>query len=1064
MSTTSGTTIDLLSSSSGDDYSSVGGGGSRSTPTVEGDEEEEDPFMDCRRLLEEVSSLEAYHAMRLASEATNFGHPEPPRIHLFGLGKGKVKHHSNHRNSDNNNNNNNLLLVVAYTNHSVCAQIIGHDNNHTKSSSMQNDPIHICTLPIMQVTLQQQQQQHHDGTKQGNNKKHANSRTTSAAAATAAAWNEQVITCITVVALQESTLRSSSSSLSPSSAHATDREDDDDDDDNDDASQEEEEEEEEEKTASLLPQHLVSKKMVRSSSSSSSSSVLLKGVVSSGGGVMMDQAYSSMSASSSSSRANAAAAVVKNRRLAVVVGTSENRVYSTEVVYHVHECRIQVVLAETSSVPSGASSSCSLFEVLPKCNTRSNGSSSGHQRSKSKSSSKHNKTTPFFPTGGVASISAFSLPTFSAGRLQPKQHHGKRRHASLAHLPSSMTTYVWITYRDGTLIRMHHAGLFPSVWERGAACEKTLDDMLLHVGGGGTGPSSSTSHDQVSAALVRCQVQLPPLDLDGDGSNDHTGSSSHNNNVTIMPLPRYHASPLAPLPASSLHFDDTDDVDDFDHFIDEDDTGDPQRQADQEEDGPLYSNVYDALVFAGAGAGMDHFPTLCFYTSEESSFPHARGVGDSDAIRGDYDSRTGSGRRLGGSSGGNGDSESAVLGAVVGGTKAFMGGVVGALRWGLSGGGGSSSARASAAAAKTSTTSLGRNTSQFSTTSSTSNINNNSMDDSRSVDYSVGNTSQDGTVATSSGMSVSAHGAGGVDVPSSPFPSLWDHPISLYAGLEFHDAPRKVEFCSIDPDGVLAAVADGLGRVMLIDLTTKQVIRLWKGYREATCHWIQGYCAEREEHWNTNSRTNIAKTAPKPSWKRKSAKYLVVHSRLRRVVEVWKIRHGSRVTSIPVGRDAQIVPCTLGLYPNHLASCFILHRSAPGGSGGGGRSSISCMQANQLEKIQVDQHQRLLQQHQMQHHQEAEFLVATKGGSVGGGRGMLSQHSLRLQHLRQILSTTNFQYSKDDVHQALLQIKALGDLATCLDLIATASVLEERLGVQGMYHDHAHRHFTYASN
>jgi hypothetical protein len=97
---------------------------------------------------------------------------------------------------------------------------------------------------------------------------------------------------------------------------------------------------------------------------------------------------------------------------------------------------------------------------------------------------------------------------------------------------------------------------------------------------------------------------------------------------------------------------------------------------------------------------------------------------------------------------------------------------------------------------------LGRSSSQFSTTSSTSNRNNNNnnLDDSRSVDYSADNMSVDGTVVTNSGMSVNTSGAG-VDVPGSPFPSLWNQPISLYAGLEFHDAPRKVEFCSIDPDG-----------------------------------------------------------------------------------------------------------------------------------------------------------------------------------------------------------------------------------------------------------------------
>eukprot|EP00957_Ditylum_brightwellii_P185733 14140625-Ditylum_brightwellii.AAC.1 len=53
------------------------------------------------------------------------------------------------------------------------------------------------------------------------------------------------------------------------------------------------------------------------------------------------------------------------------------------------------------------------------------------------------------------------------------------------------------------------------------------------------------------------------------------------------------------------------------------------------------------------------------------------------------------------------------------------------------------------------------------------------------------------------------------------------------------DPPRRFTSITVDPNGNLAAAADTLGRVLLIDLETKQVVRLWKGVREAVCFWIQ---------------------------------------------------------------------------------------------------------------------------------------------------------------------------------------------------------------------------------
>lgn len=57
--------------------------------------------------------------------------------------------------------------------------------------------------------------------------------------------------------------------------------------------------------------------------------------------------------------------------------------------------------------------------------------------------------------------------------------------------------------------------------------------------------------------------------------------------------------------------------------------------------------------------------------------------------------------------------------------------------------------------------------------------------------------------------------------------------------------------------------------------------------------------------------------------------------------------------------------------------------------------------------------------------------------------------ALRLQHLRQLLSATDLQYTKNDIFEAVRKIKSLGDLITALDLIGTAAVLEGRFEVDG---------------
>ncbi|EXB30039.1 hypothetical protein L484_003905 [Morus notabilis] len=53
------------------------------------------------------------------------------------------------------------------------------------------------------------------------------------------------------------------------------------------------------------------------------------------------------------------------------------------------------------------------------------------------------------------------------------------------------------------------------------------------------------------------------------------------------------------------------------------------------------------------------------------------------------------------------------------------------------------------------------------------------------------------------------------------------------------DYPRKGEKLTLSPSGTLAAITDSLGRILLLDTQALVVVRLWKGYRDASCLFME---------------------------------------------------------------------------------------------------------------------------------------------------------------------------------------------------------------------------------
>ncbi|XP_053212527.1 rab3 GTPase-activating protein non-catalytic subunit-like [Panonychus citri] len=117
-----------------------------------------------------------------------------------------------------------------------------------------------------------------------------------------------------------------------------------------------------------------------------------------------------------------------------------------------------------------------------------------------------------------------------------------------------------------------------------------------------------------------------------------------------------------------------------------------------------------------------------------------------------------------------------------------------------------------------------------------------------------------------------------------------DPPLDFSSNLELYDQYRiGVKIC-ISPTREMAAVCDEFGRVCLVNLSDGLVIRMWKGYRDAQCGWIESY--ENPDDYKSRKITFLCIYAPK-----------------RGLLEVWRCQHGPRVHAFNVGKSCRLLYC-----------------------------------------------------------------------------------------------------------------------------------------------------------
>ncbi|KAJ3278296.1 Rab3 GTPase-activating protein non-catalytic subunit [Borealophlyctis nickersoniae] len=184
--------------------------------------------------------------------------------------------------------------------------------------------------------------------------------------------------------------------------------------------------------------------------------------------------------------------------------------------------------------------------------------------------------------------------------------------------------------------------------------------------------------------------------------------------------------------------------------------------------------------------------------------------------------------------------------------------------------------------------------------------------------------------------------------PATPIPAI----------LTLADTHRHVTSIALSPPSPatgkspLAVLADSLGRVMVLDVEEGELIRMWKGIRDAQCGWVQvpeesddedifdaPQVVSLERVGRAGSITMdhpLAEPAPAaaPGYKRRRRRthLLLAIFAGRGVLEVYHMRHGPRVAAFNVGTGMRLVQTANGVLGGafagaageSLATCYLV--------------------------------------------------------------------------------------------------------------------------------------------
>ncbi|KAL7078296.1 hypothetical protein ACQ4LE_002037 [Meloidogyne hapla] len=114
----------------------------------------------------------------------------------------------------------------------------------------------------------------------------------------------------------------------------------------------------------------------------------------------------------------------------------------------------------------------------------------------------------------------------------------------------------------------------------------------------------------------------------------------------------------------------------------------------------------------------------------------------------------------------------------------------------------------------------------------------------------------------------------------------------IYAKSFLKDGKRKSERTFLAPNGWnLMAIVDNIGRILLVNTKMRRILRIWKGYRQARCAWIE-------------QKGSVPHQTAK-------ALFLIIYVPRRGLLEVWSMQNGPRISAFEV-EDGRLISINSG--------------------------------------------------------------------------------------------------------------------------------------------------------
>lgn len=155
--------------------------------------------------------------------------------------------------------------------------------------------------------------------------------------------------------------------------------------------------------------------------------------------------------------------------------------------------------------------------------------------------------------------------------------------------------------------------------------------------------------------------------------------------------------------------------------------------------------------------------------------------------------------------------------------------------------------------------------------------------------------------------------------------------------------------------GSVAVASDSFGRVLLIDVVSLTVIRIWKSYRDAQFGWIMCSWPQRASQQSHTTEDQLLQPQPHAGKRRRAdaeslhglqdsstepdkpvSLHLVLYAPRRQALELWQMRHGSRVATSQVS-----------------STCKLLQRAVPFGLNPDGVDHTGCDAATRTSQCLI---------------------------------------------------------------------------------------------------------------